>query len=149
MDTCQHCGSGINVVQPECGTCGTAVPRAHDEHNDVELSPAWRARFALIDKAGGPSLPGLKALPLGERFKLMNWLALFFGAFYYLAKGMWRKAISLSVALSIAALLLELVMESLEMPSNGIATGAAAAIFGIRANIDYYKKIVLRQNGWW
>jgi Protein of unknown function (DUF2628) len=79
----------------------------------------------------------------------MNWLALFFGAFYYLAKGMWRKAISLSVALSIAALLLDLVMESLEMPSNGIATGAAAAIFGIRANIGYYKKIVLGQNGWW
>jgi hypothetical protein len=149
MDTCHHCGSGINVVKPECGTCGTAAPRAHEKHSDVDLSPAWHAKFALIDKAGGPSLSGLKALPVSERFKLMNWWALVFGAFYYLAKGMWRKAISLSVALSIAALLLDLVMESLEMPSNGMATGAAAAIFGIRANIDYYKKIVLRQNGWW
>lgn len=42
-------------------------------------------------------------------------------------------------------------MAALAMPDagNGIATGAAAALFGIRANIDYYKKIVLRQNGWW
>ena len=71
MDTCQHCGSGINVVKPECGTCGTAAPRAHEKHSDVDLSPTWRAKFALIDKAGGASLRGLKALPFSERFKLM------------------------------------------------------------------------------
>lgn len=151
MDTCQQCGCGINVVKPACGTCGTPIPRTGEQQSAADLSPAWRARFALIDKAGDPSLPGVKTLPVSERFKLMNWWALFFGAFYYIAKGMWRKAISLSVALSIAFLLLELFMAALAMPDagNGIATGAAAALFGIRANIDYYKKIVLRQNGWW
>lgn len=33
--------------------------------------------------------------------------------------------------------------------SNLAETIAAASVFAVRANIDYYKKTVLRQNGWW
>lgn len=151
MDTCQQCGSGVNVIKPECATCGTPIRRPQAAPASTDLSPAWRARFELIDKAGGASLPGLKSLSMGERFKLMNWWALFFGAFYYIAKGMWRKGIALAVVLVLASMVVSLIIDMLALPiySDGLTTGASAALFSLRANIDYYKKIVLGQNGWW
>lgn len=152
MDTCQHCGAGINVVKPECGTCGTAVPRQHDQPSAASIAPTWLARFELIEKAGGPSLPKMRSLSFGERWRLLaNWWAALFGPFYYFAKGMWKKGISLWAAVWLVTWAIETAMEFYGLPplSNLAETIAAASVFAVRANIDYYKKTVLRQNGWW
>ncbi len=97
-------------------------------------------------------MPNLKSMPLKERRKYsqFNILAFLFGPFYYLAKGMWRKAISLFTVCVLAATILELVLQSLGFAVLGKAVGyGIAAIFAVRANIDYYKKMVLKDNGWW
>ncbi len=76
-------------------------------------------------------------------------LAFLFGPFYYLAKAC-GKAISLFVVCVAVVLLLQFVLEmaGLGRFSNSLGYGVAA-IFAARSNIDYYKKMVLRQNGWW
>ena len=117
----------------------------------LPVSDSWKAKFQLIEKAGGVKLPDAKALSSGERMKVMfNVLAFLFGPFYYLAKGMWKKAISLFVVCVAAVVLIELLLEMVGYGQLGKAlTYGSAAVFAIRANIDYYKKMVLGQNGWW
>ena len=51
-------------------------PAAVDQ---IGLSPKWKRRFALIEKAGGAKMPAFKTLTFGERFACFNWLAFFFG----------------------------------------------------------------------
>lgn len=121
---------------------------------DIEALPvsnSWKQKFHLLEKAGGPRLPNLKALSAGERFKIVfNILAFLFGPLYYLAKGMWRKALSMFGACFVVIVLIGVALDlvGLGRIANGMGYGAAA-VFAIRANIDYYKKMVLGENGWW
>lgn len=118
---------------------------------DLQVTPSWRNKFLLINKAGGPRLPDYKSLSFGERFSLgFNVLAFLFGPFYYLAKGMWRKALFLfGVGLAVI-ILIGLVLDSVGMSqlANSIGYGVPA-LFAVRANVDYYKKMVLGDDGWW
>ena len=119
----------------------------------MNVSQNWQARFALIEKAGGPKLPKLKALSPGERFRVvMSFWAFFFGPFFYLAKGMWRKAITLSVLgygiVFVAIFVLVLSGYEDEALFRGLGFGVSA-LFGIRAIPDYYRKMVLADNRWW
>ena len=117
----------------------------------LQVSPAWKQRFYLIEKAGGAKQPKFKELSGGERMKIgFNILAFLFGPIYYATKGMWRKALSLFGACLLAILVLSVVLELVGLGRFGNALGyGAAALFAIRANIDYYKKLVLGDNGWW
>jgi hypothetical protein len=117
----------------------------------LPVSEAWKTRFQFLEKAGGVKMPRLKALGTGERMKLsFNILAFLFGPFYYLAKGMWKKAIALFVVCAAAVLVLAVLLEMAGFGQFGKSLGyGVAAIFAVRANIDYYKKMVLGQNGWW
>ena len=109
------------------------------------FSAVWQKRFALIDKAGGAKMPRFKELTFGERLAVnTNVLALFFGPFYYLAKGMWRKAIAITAI--IFALIFVLVL--LGLKSNGGIGGAAAVIWSMMANMSYYKIKVLGEDHW-
>jgi hypothetical protein len=124
------------------------------EQRDIDslpVSDSWKLKFRLLQKAGGPSQKNLKALSSGERFKItLNLLALLFGPLYYLAKGMWKKALSL-FAVCVAAIVVigfALDLVGLSEIANALGYGTAA-VFGVRANIDYYKKMVLGENGWW
>lgn len=105
----------------------------------------------LMEKAGGVKMPQHKALSGGERMKIsFNVLAFLFGPFYYMAKGMWKKAITLFVVSLAIVVLLEILLEMAGLGRFGKAlTYGVAAVYAVRANIDYYKKMVLRQNGWW
>ena len=119
--------------------------------SDLPVSNNWKSKFHLLEKAGGPKMPELKALAFGERMKItLNFLAFLFGPIYYIVKGMWRKGLALFAACVLAivgvAFLLELV--GLGRFINALGYGAAASC-AVRANIDYYKKMVLGQNGWW
>lgn len=119
--------------------------------DSLPVSISWKLKFRLLQKAGGPSQKNLKALSSGERFKIsLNLLAFLFGPLYYLAKGMWKKALSLFVvcAAAIVAVGFALELAGLSKVANALGYGAAA-VFAVRANIDYYKKMVLGENGWW
>lgn len=123
------------------------VASYRQEGADVEtltVGRTWKRRFHLIKGAGGIDHAGMGA----TRF---NVLAFLFGSIYYLLKGMWRKAISLlglTVAINVAC---NIVLVLMHLPSQlgYVASLVLAAIYGLRANADYYRKMVLGDNGWW
>ena len=126
----------------------TAVPpRAKaDSIARLQVSESWKRKFRLIDKAGGPDLPHFRDLPFGERFGLnFNVLAFIFGPLYYLAKGLWRQALLYFIFAVALVLLLEAM--GLGKLSRGIGYGFAA-VYALRANISYYKKVVLGDTPW-
>jgi hypothetical protein len=123
-------------------------------HADIDTLPVsdnWKARFRLFDKAGGPKLPNFKQLPFGERMKIsFNILGFLFGPIYYAVKGMWKKGLAMFGALIVGIVVLSFVLELVGMGQLNRALGyAAAALFAVRANVDYYKKMVLGDDGWW
>ena len=80
-----------------------------------------------------------------------NLLVGLFGPFYYIAKGMWKKGLAYW-RLGIAGIL---VLETLvtvagfgHLLSRMHYTGAWVALFAMMANRDYYKKVMLGENGW-
>ena len=93
-------------------------------------------------------MPNFKTLSFGERMKFFNIWAFLFGPFYYFAKGMWKKAISLWAVSVLIIVILQAIFQALGL-SDPATYIVAAAIFGSRANIDYYKKIKLGDNNWW
>lgn len=129
-----------------------AVVEEHAQLIDaLAVSVRWKRRFHLIEKAGGVRLPRFRELPTRERMGLnFNVLAFLFGPLYYLAKGMWRKALSLFVVCALAAIALAFALSllGLEALVRSVPYGVAA-IFAVRANIDYYKRQVLGDDGWW
>lgn len=158
MAYCLKCGSALIATTKFCGSCGTSIEVAEVNAPlestllsipTQELPEAWKVRFALLEKAGGPKLTKISELPFGERQKVIfNVWGFLFGPFYYLAKGMWKKAIVL-IALCLAAIvILSMLLEAMAV-SSVITNFIAPAIFATRANVDYYKKIVLGENGWW
>lgn len=124
------------------------------QNNSSELasvSESWKKKFALIEKAGGPKLPKIRDLSFAERMAAFNWLGGIFCWIYYLIKGMWRKAITLTVLCVVVSLILDLVLSVAGFPklADKLVMVLPIAIFGTRANIDFYKKVVLGDNGWW
>jgi len=117
----------------------------------ADLPQIWRIRFDLIERAGGPALPRKKTLSASERFRtLFNFWALLFAPFYYLFKGMWRKALTYWLPGFLLLSLLDAVAPDIDWDLVKRAVGIGTAIlFTLRANIDYYKKMVLNDNGWW
>lgn len=132
------------VFDPIAATNGADI-------DSLQVSTSWKQRFRLIEKAGGAKQPNLKGLSTGERFKIgFNVLAFLFGPFYYLAKGMWKKALALFGACVVAMVALGVVLDLVGLSRVADALGyGAAAVFAVRANIDYYKRMVLGDSGWW
>jgi len=126
----------------DCKTAGTSLP--------VDLPQIWRIRFDLIEQAGGPSLPRKNKLTRGERTRtLFNVWGLLFGPLYYLVKGMWRKALLFWLP-SLLLVLIEVAFPDVDLGPLDRGVGlATAALCALRANVDYYKKMVLHDNGWW
>lgn len=73
-------------------------------------------------------------------------LAFLFGPLYYIAKGMWKKGLSL-LFLSTACTLV-MVPFVPEPVLRGISFGFQA-LFAMNANVDYYRKKVLGEDFWW
>ncbi len=134
----------------------SVVDKVNDIEPDMEIdnltvSDKWKERFRAIKLAGGPKLPNFKTLPKEQRRKAMsfNILAFLFGPFYYVAKGMWKKGLALFLMLFLIAILLGLGLEYIGYGKFAKSLGyGISAIFALRANLDYYKKMVLKNNGW-
>jgi hypothetical protein len=136
---------------PQAPVSDVPAPQTGNAIDELPVSDSWKTKFHLMEKAGGVKMPHFKALSFGERMKVgFGILPFLFGPFYYLAKGMWKKAISLFVVCLVAIVILEIVLEmaGLGRFSKSLVYGAGA-VYASRANIDYYKKMVLGQNGWW
>lgn len=131
-----------------------------DRSRTLPVSWEWKGRFKAIVAAGGVELPNIKTLPSFERDKvLFNALAMFLGPFYYCAKGMWKRGITLflvSVALCVG--LLTAIQSVLGYFGHGELFGEIwfpivltflFFFFGARANVHYYRKMVLDDCGWW
>lgn len=131
------------AIPPSTGSS----PRAKaDPIARLDVSESWKRKFKLIEKAGGPDLPNFRDLPFGERFGLnFNILAFIFGPFYFLAKGLWRQAILYFIFAVALVFLLEAI--GLGKLSGGVKYGLSA-IYALRANISYYKKVVLGDASW-
>jgi hypothetical protein len=130
--------------------------RVDDQPTDIDSLPVferWKEKFRLFRKAGAPGFANLKNLPPKERKRAsfgFNVLAFLFGPFYYIAKGMWCKGLVLFLVCLLVVIVLEAVFELLGYGRFGKILGyGVAAVFAVRANIDYYKKMVLGDNGWW
>ncbi len=108
--------------------------------------PEWKSVFDLIKRAGGPKLPDAGKLSFNERiYVYFNIWGFLLGPIYYLAKGMWKKGITLFVVgISIISALIMAIGQDMAFTNFIIP-----AIFSSRANIDYYKKIILNDNGWY
>lgn len=161
MAYCSGCGSEFAANASFCMACDKVAtveenveqrgprPVAVPAEELEKLSDVWKKKFFLIEKAGGPKLPHMRELRFGEKRRLtLNVWAWLFGAFYYLTKGMWKKAIVLSALCLLATYILEVLLQRMGLTTS-LTKFVGPAVFGTRANIDYYKKVVLGDNGWW
>jgi hypothetical protein len=154
MVYCRSCGTQLAAAALACSGCGTAQPgipaaAAGSGEGGQAPGPAWQHKFQLIDKAGGPKLPKLWSLPAKEvaAIKLNGW-AFLFGPFYYAAKGMWKKGLSL-LGLTLAILFGgALVLEAMGI-SPDLLLLVGPAIFMGQANVSYYRRVKEGINRWW
>jgi uncharacterized membrane protein YvbJ len=148
MVFCRGCAKEIHETAIACPDCGAPQTVSSDSKTET-ISESWQQRFELLEKAGGVKTPNLKNLPFGERRKIVfNIWGFLFGPLYYLAKGMWKKAISLFGICILIIVALEAICQVIGI-SDKITNFVAAAVFASRATIDYYKKVKLNDNGWW
>lgn len=143
------------MSQPNADHTGTPSfePAAPASATDtVELSEAWKKRFAQMERAGGLKMTKFKELSFSERMNCtFNGWAAIFGIFYYISKGMWKRGLVYWVMTFVGLLLLALIatLAGLDDMLSGVHFGGAwAGVYGAMANRDYYKKVVLNDNGW-
>ena len=119
------------------------------------LHQKWQRRFAVIEKAGGKRArwwrwPEAKRLTAKEkRLITSNLWAFVFGPFYYLYLGMWRKAITLTLPVLVIDGLLGMAGDAAGVPVGHFLWIVSAVMFKQCANIDYYRKAVLKRKEWW
>ncbi len=125
--------------------------------NNPETRPKWRERFAFFEANGPLTSPkareAFKALPRGkQRLINMNWLGFFFGPFYFLRLGMWRRAVTLW-GIMLASIVIEMLFEAttgIDIPSYvdwGI-NGGLGVLYAMSVNYSYYLKEIKGDNGW-
>jgi hypothetical protein len=117
-----------------------------DAIDQLDVSPTWKRRFRLIERAGGVAMKDFRDLAFGERMAVsVNLLAFLFGPIYYAIKGLWRPAVSYLVLVVALALLLDVL--GLDRLARAVGY-MAATVYALRANLNYYRKMVLRQTPW-
>lgn len=150
MPFCQHCGSQASETTDFCYNCGADVTAAALAL--PAMSAAWRTRFALLHKAGGAAMPQSIELTLAERATVrFNLLAFVLGPVYYAAMGMWKKGVSLAVLAALLVLLARALLGAAGLAHTGLGAMAyliAPLLYASRANIDYFTRVVLHDDGW-
>ncbi|MRV73045.1 DUF2628 domain-containing protein [Duganella sp. FT92W] len=150
MPFCQHCGSQASDTTDFCYNCGADVTAATLAL--PAISDAWRTRFALLHKAGGAAMPQSIALTLSERAVVrFNLPAFVLGPVYYIAMGMWKKGVTLALLSWVLVLLARLLLDALGLAHGGLAAMAfliPPLLYATRANIDYFTRVVLHDDGW-
>ncbi|GAB2867445.1 hypothetical protein GCM10027277_40610 [Pseudoduganella ginsengisoli] len=150
MPFCQHCGSQASDTTDFCYNCGADVTAAALAL--PAISDAWRTRFALLHKAGGAAMPQSIALSMAERAVVrFNVLAFVLGPIYYVAMGMWKKAVTLGLLALALIGVIQMLLAALNLSHSGLAAMAYLILpvtYAARANIDYFTRIVLHDDSW-
>ena len=135
---------------------GIAVQPQSARIEDIPaLSEKWRLRFAVIEKAGGERArwwkwSEWKQLTWKEkRLITSNLWGFVFGPLYYVYLGMWRKAITLMLVVTVIDVIIGMTGDALDVPLDKSLWLVSALAFKQCANIDYYRKIVLNRREWW
>ncbi|MBZ4632049.1 DUF2628 domain-containing protein [Mycobacterium avium subsp. hominissuis] len=116
------------------------------------MPPRWRSRFAFFDAYGLQSSSPqarevYKALPFGARLRLSsNPMAFLFGPLYFLAKGMWRKGITL-LAVAGAVAVVTVVIDMPDSLARAIGLGFAGLAMTV-ANYAYYLHVAKHSQSW-
>jgi hypothetical protein len=135
---------------PASASAPIVAPRpslpAIDRVSRLDVSDAWKEIFRRFERAGGVDMKRARDLDSKERRSLTsNWLAFFFGPFYFLAKGLWRQALVwLLIWIAVVILCVSLHWEGM---LRAIGAGLNVA-FMMRANVGYYARIVLGEPIW-
>ncbi|MEY4560839.1 MAG: hypothetical protein RLZZ618_116 [Pseudomonadota bacterium] len=123
---------------------------------EVAVSPRWQEKFALLEKQwGGPINDSMKfalaakgpngqKLSVGEMFTLMCWPAFFFGIFWYLFKGMWKKALTIFGAALVLFIPLSFLPPFVQFPVQLVVAFLIAKL----ATGDYYRLVKEGHNDW-
>jgi hypothetical protein len=138
-------------------TIENSVDRYTAVMNDPKTKPKWRERFEFFQTNGPLTSPeareAFKALPRGKKRLInMSWLGFFFGPFYFLCLGMWRRAITLW-GVFLASIVIEIAFEAIsgiEIPRAidfGINAGFGV-LYAMSVNYSYYLKEIKGDNGW-
>lgn len=155
MVFCVGCGKEIHKTAPSCPQCGAPqvnASMAGRNEKSVNLSSAWERKFELIEKAGGVKLKNINNLSMKEKLSInFNILSALFGPIYYIIKGMPKKALSLFGVTFALVVVITVIVSVLGLSESilNVTNFISLAVFGTRANIDFYKKIKNNDNGWW
>jgi len=148
---CRGCGKPVSAAATACPSCGApqGATQSQQTREDTGTSAKWQRRFALIQKAGGAKLGSMNKLTMSERLAVkFNVWGFFFGPFYYAFLGMWKRALTL-LGVGVAIILIgEVLLSAIGAPQS-VASFFVAGFFAGKVNVDYCKKQVLNDNGWW
>ena len=174
MGFCEQCGTQLGDGAVFCAGCGkeastgalqgmreralqsTLDPSTSASVDDFSgYSENWRQRFAAIEKAGGERTrwwrwpEGKKLTGKERRLITSNLWAFVFGPFYYLYLGLWRKAITLALVVLVIDVALGIAGDAANLPVDRFLWLVSAIVFKQCANVDYYRKTVLKRREWW
>ncbi|WEN14775.1 DUF2628 domain-containing protein [Rhodanobacter sp. AS-Z3] len=142
----QHLRRPCAACAPAGGGGGSGARPAVDHIARLDVSDSWKRRFRLIEKAGGAELRQSGDLKSAERRGIgFNFLAFLFGPFYFLAKGLWRPAVAYSLLAVAVGMTLDMLSKG--KLSHGLGYGFAF-VYSMRANVLYYRKVVLAEMSW-
>lgn len=123
----------------------------------VNLNEKWQNRFRFFHRYGtNPSAPeyraAIKALPARQRILVnANFFAFFFGLFYLLFLGLWRKCLSLFGLIVISAIIvtiIEILLGVREGAFNLPFSLAWSFVCSMIANRAYYLHVVKKSTSW-
>jgi hypothetical protein len=113
------------------------------------ISAGWQNKFDLVESINPQTYSNytkvMLSLPFMERLFRSSMLGFFFGPFYYIWLGMWRKAIFIILTVVVLGVITDAMDITFLDPFYRIAT----AFYCSRAVMfDYYNKVKNGDNSW-
>lgn len=161
---CKHCasllgeglGAGTEQVSEGLSSSQASVtekllvdPDGHAKIEALNVSASLKRKLHIVQDKIKEPIAGIPDydLPFTGKLKVYNWWAFFFGIFYYLLKGMWKKAIIIFAAAFIL-MGLTTAFNFSDALFFGLQVGFCT-LLAISANYDIYRKEVLKEDFWW
>ncbi|MDR2123389.1 MAG: DUF2628 domain-containing protein [Desulfovibrio sp.] len=147
---CKHCSSMLPTEAAD-GRPVLAASDAHARIDALSVSEGLKQKLHLVhDHLQGTKF-GFPDYGRDRKIysKMHCWWAFLFGPLYYLAKGMWRKALVLMGL----AFIFDFIICLLLIPNPILAASlpglVAASIAMPSAYYDIYRKEILKETFWW
>lgn len=120
------------------------------------FSDKWKDRFDFYERNGLPGSPGyrdaLKKVKFLRRARYtFNFYAFFFGFIYFCILGLWKKGLTLFIAIAVINILLGIIELALNVNLEGVVKGvniAYAAFCATSVNSAYYLHTIKGVDSW-